>query len=76
MKFAQRLSCAVLLLLAGVFSLGGFVLVYINAADMPVSYTHLDVYKRQWLFCRWPASLSCSACSLALPGARSASANI
>lgn len=34
MKFAQRLSCAVLLLLAGVFSLGGFVLVYINAADM------------------------------------------
>ena len=29
-----------------------------------------------WLFCRWPASLSCSACSLALPGARSASANI
>ena len=34
LKFAQRLSCAVLLLLAGVFSLAGFVLVYINAADM------------------------------------------
>ena len=34
MKFAQRLSCAMLLLLAGVFSLGGFVLVYVNSADM------------------------------------------
>ena len=33
MKFAQRL-CAMLLLLAGVFSLGGFVLVYVNSADM------------------------------------------
>ena len=34
MKFAQRLSCAVLLLLTAVFSLGGFLLVYVNTIDM------------------------------------------
>ena len=67
MKFSQKLVCIMLLVIAAFFAVGGAVLVNGSFMDrlsaaaeqeqsmhaMPVSYTHLDVYKRQLKSSLW-----------------------